>query len=189
LPPNDEYPDAPDGADTLKEGIAFQRHVHRILNPWGFTTWDHDDKRLQYTLGENPQGFEIKLDKRCFSRDPAKNPTGRLSIEIAEKTRRANADWIDSGILRTDNSWLYVQGNYEIVFVFPKNWLLRFYCAKVTPADCHEHNGTVRKFYIPLTTALVGAALVLDDAGRAHGKDKNGQWTLERLDASVPASS
>ena len=121
------YPDAPAKRNTLREGEAYQTFVRQILNRWGFTLWHHESKGLQYSIGENPQGFEIKLDTRCFSHDPTKNPTNRLSIEVAEKTRRQNPEWIPSGILRNDNAWIYVQGNYAITFIFAKNWLLRFF--------------------------------------------------------------
>jgi hypothetical protein len=158
-PPSDEYPDAPNGADTKKEGEDYQEFVRKLLNPWGITIWNWKDKKQQFAFGENPQGFEIKLDMRCTETD-------RLSIEVQEKTRRNNRDWINSGILRNDNSWIYVQGNYQIIFVFAKNWLRRFYDAKVTPADIHESHGTVRKFYLPMKTARMMAALVIDGDGR-----------------------
>lgn len=164
MPPSDHYPDAPNRADTLKDADAFQEHVRRILNPWGITIWNFAHKHEQYTIGENPQGCEIKLDRRCTE-------TGRLSIEIQEKTRRDSPTWINSGILRNDNSWLYVQGNYEIVFVFAKNWLVRWYESKVVEADIHESYGTVRKFYLPLKTAMICAALVLDGNGQRKPHD------------------
>ena len=105
-------------------------------------------------------------------------PTGRLSIELQEKSRKAGERWIDSGILRQDNSWLYVQGNYEIIFIFAKNWLLRVYHTTVAPEDIREFNGTVRKFYLPLEHALLGAGLVVNGDGSPLRKDEKGQWRL-----------
>jgi hypothetical protein len=153
-----EYPDAPQGRRTLKEGKKYEEFVRKLINPWGITMWHHEDKLLQWKVGENRQGCEIKLDNRCTD-------TGRLSIEIAEKTLRTK-EWVASGIMRQDNSWLYIQGNYQIVFVFSKSWLIRYYEQKVTPADTEEHNGTVRKFYLPLQVAKMCAALVLDGEGK-----------------------
>lgn len=173
-----DYPDAPHGTRTRAVGEKYQEFVRKLLNPWGVTLWHLNDKGLQYSLGENPQGFEIKFDQRCFSRNPDMNCTNRLSIEVQEKTRVANSTWVNSGILREDNSWMYVQGNYEIVFVFAKNWLRRIYHLKITPEDIHESHGTVRKFYLKIEHALLGAALVLNGDGSPLRKDEKGQWRL-----------
>lgn len=158
MPPNDRYPDAPHGIDTAAEGDKFQEFVRGLLNPWGVTIWNFQDKQQQFTIGENAQGCEIKLDAGCVK-------YGHLSIEIGEKTKLTNWEWVPSGILRQDNSWLYVQGCYEIVFVFAKNWLLRWYKEKVVEDDIHEWR-TVKKFYIPIRTAKIMAALVLDGNGK-----------------------
>ena len=179
-PPNERYPDAPQGMDTVRAGDRYQEFVRRLLNPHGIAHWHFQGQGEQYTFGENRQGHEIKLDERCFSRNPEKipAPTGRLSIEVQEKTRRENNGWVDSGILRADNSWLYVQGNYEIVFVFAKNWLRRVYHTTITPEDIVQHNGTVRKFYLSIEAALLGAALVLDGDGTPLRRDEKGRWRL-----------
>lgn len=166
-----DYPDAPQGADTRQEGEKFQEFIRQLLNPWGLTMFHFSDKWSQYNIGENPQGCEVKLDKRCTD-------TQRLSIEIREKTRASNQQWRESGILRADNSWLYVQGNYHIVFVFAKTWLQLYYEKKITSSDIKESHGTVQKFYIPLHVAMKGAALVLDGNGnrlRQLPMDQDGQ--------------
>jgi hypothetical protein len=36
----------------------------------------------------------------------------------------------------------------------------------------------VRKFYLPVTSALLGAALVLHGDGKPLRKDEKGQWRL-----------
>ena len=178
-PPRD-YPDAPERRNTLREGQKYQEFVRKLLNPLGIAHWHYDDREQQYLIGENRQGHEIKLDARCFSRDPDKlpPPTGRLSIEVQEKSRKARSEWTDAGILREDNSWLYVQGNYEIIFVFAKNWLRRVYHTTVAPEDIREFNGTVRKFYLPIEHALLGAGLVANGDGSPLRKDEKGQWRL-----------
>jgi hypothetical protein len=181
------YPDAPDGRDTLDEGQKYQEFVKRVLNPWGIVHHHFQDKKQQYAFGENRQGHEIKLDERCFSYEPErrrKKPTNRLSIEVQEKGLRTNMEWIDSGILCRDNSWLYIQGNYEIIFVFAKNWLRRVYNETIAPEDIFEFNGTVRKFYLKLSHAMVGATLILRVMDRSKWigeplrKDEKGQWRL-----------
>jgi hypothetical protein len=153
-----DYPDAPDERDTLREGQAYEDFVARLLAPWGITMHHFRDKTRQCAIGENPQGCEIKLDGPCTR-------TGRLSIELEEKRERAQLAWRPSGILRRDNTWLYVQGNYRIVFVFAKIWLLNFYLKNIGDADIEAARGTIRKFYLPLSEALANAALTIDGNG------------------------
>jgi N6-adenosine-specific RNA methylase IME4 len=81
-----------------------------------------DSKKFQYEIGENLQGFEIKYDARCTG-DRGTLATNQLSIEIAEKTKDSNLNYIDSGIYRNDNSWLYIQGNYMMFWIFSKRIL------------------------------------------------------------------
>lgn len=129
--------------------MEFQDFVCDVLGNEGFVLQNYVSKKWQFDKGENRQGFEIKLDNRCTE-------TGRLSIEIAEKSRVSNSAWMKSGIYRDDNSWLYVQGNYNVLFVFAKNWLVRYHQTK--KPDEHESHGTVRKFYLPMSTAEFAAA-------------------------------
>ena len=62
--------------------------------------------------------------------------------------------------MRDDNAWLYIQGNYEALFLFAKNWLRRYYIEK--RPELHESHGTVRKFYVPLPVARTYAVKVFD---------------------------
>ena len=146
--PEPIYPDAKTPT-SFSDGMEFQDFVVDILAEDGIVLQNYVSKKWQFEKGENRQGFEIKLDNRCTE-------TGRLSIEIAEKSRSSNSEWVNSGIYRDDNSWLYVQGNYRVLFAFAKNWLVRFHQAK-KPAE-HESGGTVRKFYLPLNIAETAAA-------------------------------
>ena len=67
------------------------RFAHIILQ-------NMSSQKYQFNIGENLQGFEIKLDTRCTE-------TGRMSIEVAEKSRADSTKWTPSGIYREDNSW------------------------------------------------------------------------------------
>lgn len=110
-------------------------------------------KLYQLKVGENLQGFEIKYDERCTD-------TGRLSIEVAEKSRNdSNLRWTPSGIFRDDNTWLYIQGNYNVIYVFAKNWLIRWHNLKKPKIDSKK--GTIRTFYLPFRIADIMAAKVL----------------------------
>ena len=141
--------------NTFQRGLEYQDFVCELLARHHIVLQNIASKRFQFEVGENLHGWEIKLDRPCTE-------TGRLSIEIAEKSRAAMPNWTPSGIYREDNSWLYIQGNYELVFLFAVNWLRRYYEQRVAEADVHEAFGTVRKFYLPLDAACVGAIKFFD---------------------------
>lgn len=150
------YPQRNSGhADSLEVGHEFQDFVCTELSKCGIILQNLSSRRYQFDIGENLQGFEIKLDSPCTR-------TGRLSIEIAEKVSGQSRVWAPSGINRGDNCWLYVQGNYERLFIFQTK-LLRLlqkrasYVLDEWPRD----NPTVRKFYLPLADAEKYAARVL----------------------------
>lgn len=146
------YPTAP-RKTTFSEGLEFQDFVCDCLARRHIILQNHCSKKYQLDVGENLQGFEIKLDTRCTE-------TGRLSIEIAEKSDARFSSWTPSGIYRNDNAWLYIQGNYEVIFIFAVNWLRRYHAAK-RPQE-HESYGTVRKFYISVREATICAVKVID---------------------------
>ena len=144
------YPDAL-CQTSFADGIEFQDFVCERLARDSIILQNFASKKYQLCRGENLQGWEIKLDSRCLD-------TGRLSIEIAEKSKRDNGNWVDSGIFRGD-SWLYIQGNYQRLWVFGTKQLQRYFQQK-KPEICESH-GTVRKFYIQLPTANAIALRVL----------------------------
>jgi len=77
-------------------------------------------RKYQYSVGENLQGIEIKFDDKY-------NKTGNLYIEVKEKSNPKNINYINSGIYRNDNSWIYLIGNYEEIFIFGKSHLKLIY--------------------------------------------------------------
>lgn len=153
MSPHDE-PHYPDGIrpTLFQEGLEFQDFVCVTLaQKNGWIIQNYGSKRFQIERGENVQGFEIKLDRRCHD-------TGRLSIEIAEKSRAANCAWVNSGIYRSDNTLFYIQGNEQEFFIFPKKYLIHYFEKYNPPID--KSHPTVRKFYIPLSSARALAAQV-----------------------------
>lgn len=48
--------------------------------------------------------------------------TGNLWIEVEHRVHTEEA-YYAGGILRSDNSWLYAIGNYEILYIFPVKYL------------------------------------------------------------------
>jgi hypothetical protein len=137
------YHDSP-VCDSFEKGLVFQDFVCLELARRNIYVQNLASKRFQLEVGENLQGFEIKLDNLCTK-------TGRLAIEVAEKSQRSVSSWTPSGIMREDNSILYIQGNYDCFWVFAKNWLRR-YLAEKSP-EVIEFNGTIRRFFLDLQTA------------------------------------
>lgn len=149
--PDPIYPNAKTKT-SFQDGMEFQDFVCCVLAQSGIVLQNLASKRWQFEVGENLQGFEIKLDNRCTE-------TKRLSIEIAEKARAENYTWVPSGIFRNDNSWLYIQGNESVLFIFQKSLLCKFF--EQRKPEVSESFGTVRKFYLPMMKAEEMAAKTL----------------------------
>jgi len=103
--------------DKLDEGQKFENHVKRVFFERFAINLDFTGKDNQNKIGETLQGIEVKFDNRF-------KETGNLYIEVAEKTNADNPEFIKSGIFRDDNTWLYVIGNYKVLYIFAKKTLL-----------------------------------------------------------------
>ena len=71
---------------------------------------------FQVKSGENMMGVEIK-------RDNLWRKSGNFYIETAEK-HNVNGNFVPSGIMRQDNTWLYVIGDERTFYVLPKKALV-----------------------------------------------------------------
>ena len=101
----------------LESGLLYQDFV--VDAAWhllGLAIVQYSSKAYQQSVGESRTGVEIKHDEK-FSE------TGNLWIEIEEKASQRPGPYVQSGIYRVDNCWLYVIGNYDIIFFFSKRWL------------------------------------------------------------------
>ncbi|MFY8248365.1 MAG: hypothetical protein ACOVJ5_01550 [Gloeomargaritales cyanobacterium] len=108
----------------LEKGLQFQDFVTDILiKELGISLSSYSSREYQNVKGENKQGFEIKFDDKYII-------TGNLYIEISEKANENNLKYIDSGIFRNDNTWLYIIGNYNELFIFSKKYLILMYESK-----------------------------------------------------------
>lgn len=138
ISPRVVYPDAKH-KDPFEMGLEFQDFVCVLLAKHGIILQNIVSKKHQIDTGENLQGFEIKLDTRWTD-------TGRLSIEIAEKSSATRKEFVPSGIYRNDNSWLYIQGNYDGLFIFPKKTLILLHKTQRFP---EKEMPTIKTFYLP----------------------------------------
>lgn len=105
-------------AKCLEKGLLFQDFIMNLfMKELGIPISNFSSKKYQYKVGENIQGIEIKFDDRY-------KDTNNIYIETKEKSNPNNLKFVISGIYRDDNSWLYVIGNYNEVFVFGKSHLV-----------------------------------------------------------------
>jgi len=103
-------------AEKLQEGLQFQDVVTRELYKRGIVVVGYASRRFQINKGENMLGAEIKRDGNF-------RETGNLYIEVAEKSHPDNTDYIPSGIMRNDNSWLFVIGDEMTIYIFSTLYL------------------------------------------------------------------
>ena len=102
--------------EKLQQGLYFQDYVVELLYKNGIPLISYSSKEYQNMIGENKAGIEIKNDMNF-------RKTGNLYIEIAEKSKAENERFVKSGIYRNDNTWLYLIGDKETVFVLSKKQL------------------------------------------------------------------
>ena len=98
----------------------FQDFVSIELMTKGMVLSNMSSQKYQNEKGENLQGFEIKYDRNF-------RKTGNLYIEVAEKSDPDNYRFIESGIFRNDNSWIYLVGDYNGFYLMQKKILKAIY--------------------------------------------------------------
>jgi len=107
----------------LKEGLYYQDVVVEKLYEMGIPLISYSSKEFQHMIGENKAGIEIKNDQKFRN-------TGNFYIEIAEKSNPNNEYFVKSGIYRDDNTWLYIIGDMEGIYIFSKKQLKLLYQSK-----------------------------------------------------------
>lgn len=115
----------------------------------------YGSRRWQNEHGESASGIEIKLDLNI-------QKTGNLYIEVAEKSSAELRDYTPSGILRRDNTWLYLIGDYEQAFLFSKTQLQMVYADEKrwgVRGIRRRQTPTSIGFTFPVKSALNGACI------------------------------
>lgn len=102
--------------DKLQQGLEFQDVATAALYQRGIVVVGYASRRFQNERGENMLGAEIKRDGKF-------RQTGNLYIETAEKAHPDNPHYVPAGIRREDNSWLYVIGDEQTLFIFSTKYL------------------------------------------------------------------
>jgi hypothetical protein len=110
-------------ADKLEQGLQFQDFATRELYKRGIVVVGYASRRWQNEKGENMLGAEIKRDGEFRN-------TGNLYIEIAEKSHPDKPNYTPSGIMRDDNSWLFVIGDEQTLYIFSTVYLRKLIKAR-----------------------------------------------------------
>lgn len=130
--------------ECLEMGKEFQDFISvLLLKEIGISLSGMSSKKYQTSVGENLQGIEIKFDNKF-------KLTNNVYIEVKEKSDPNNAVYVDSGIYRKDNTWIYIIGDYNTVFIFGKEHLKLM----------HKSN----KYHQVTTPTSVGFLVPLSDA-------------------------
>jgi hypothetical protein len=146
------YPDSKN-KNAFEDGLRFQDFaVEQLARRYGFIIQLYSSRHYQFNHGESVQRCEFKLDKRFIE-------TGRLSIEVAERTA-LDKQWVSSGIYSATLPVFYVQGNHDQFFVFDRRWLARYHQQKLKGK--YEEKPTIRTFYMPIDTAEEYSLLSID---------------------------
>ena len=135
----------------LEEGQEFEDFVYNLLYKEGIPVVGFNSQKYQFAKGENMAGIEIKHDKIY-------EKTGNIYIETAEKRYPDNPEYEPSGINRGDNSWLYLIGDYNIIYIFPVKYLKMW---QNTDRFVRKEIETSQGYLIPKNVAEKGAIKIL----------------------------
>ncbi len=142
----------------LESGMRYQDFVVDAAYQAGFVIVQYGSKAYQMSVGESRTGVEIKNDEKFAS-------TGNLWVETAEKATQRDGPYVPAGIYSSGDWWLYVMGDYDTIFFFPRNMLQRLDKAQKNNHDLYRHldnnTGTSQGFLFPEKDAHVYAALIL----------------------------
>lgn len=166
-----------------KQGDDFAVFVAAELERFGLIVGLYSTQREQYEIGESRMGLEIKFDDLLAQ-------TGNVYIEMYEKTRSTNKEYVEAGILRCDNTLLYGIGNHREFYIFGKRTLRRVYEAfdrrmVPPPADkafVRRETPTSKGFTLQRSVAVSWAERTFKANPDGHWFDPQGATWSFRLD-------
>lgn len=132
--------------EKLEEGLEFQDFV---IDNIDIPIIVYASRKYQENNGESKCGIEIKHDM-LFRK------TGNLYIETAEKSNATNINFVQSGIYRKDNTWLWIIGDYKTVYFLAKEQLIALDKYVIDGKDVFHHviNETSMGFLLPIEYAI-----------------------------------
>lgn len=141
------------GNEKYELALQYQDWVCDILlKECGIFVGQYSSRKYQFEKGESQAGYEIKHDMLMAT-------TRNMFIEVAEKRKATNSIWVPSGIFREDNSWMYVIGDYNEIFIFSKQQLRRIISSEKLREKHHMEykeirRGTSQGYTYPIEVAL-----------------------------------
>lgn len=103
----------------LKDSHAFEVYIDWLFRKQGIDIGLYYGKEQQYHMGETAAGIEIKYDKRSAE-------TGNYYIEYQERMH-SGSQWVESGILKQDDTKFYLLGTIDKFVIFERSWLMGYY--------------------------------------------------------------
>lgn len=105
----------------LQEAFLFENYIaEKIKFDFDLDIEPFLTSEGQYELGENALGIEIKNDKLI-------KKYGNIYVEYQEKADAKGYLYVDSGILKNDNTKYFLIGDYDEFFIARKSVLLNIY--------------------------------------------------------------
>lgn len=121
-----------------KAGSLYQDFIVDLAWSQGLAITLYSSEEYQKGIGESRTGAEIKYDRQYAK-------TGNIYIEVAEKARPRPGNYAPAGIYAPKrNTWLYIIGDYNIVFLFLKKILILL-----------DKNGRYRRVEKPTSQAFL----------------------------------
>lgn len=114
-------------------GSLYQDILARELIKVGIFIQCHTSNLFQKCYGENPQGIECKHDSKI-------SKTGNIYFETSAINRK-HTEFIEGGIEKQDNAWLYVIGNGRECWIFAKCQLKALYRKVRNNPDIYREKG------------------------------------------------
>ena len=109
--------------EKLQMAFDFEQYIYKLFSEKGVDLGEYTTPDGQYS-GENEMGVEIKNDTLI-------KRTGNIYIEYMEKSKASNWVYVDSGILKDDNTKYLLIGDYDAFWIFRKERLVEIFKEEV----------------------------------------------------------
>ena len=163
----------------LQESFDFENHIAKLLSEqYGLVLNPYLTPEGQYTEGENELGIEIKNDRLI-------EKYGNAYIEYAEKSKGTNTSYVNSGILKADNSIYFLIGTVDRFYIFRKTRLVQifkeenelFKQAKSSPRHVlFKETPTSRGYVYPIKYAVNDTITIDEMVGEIKARLKGDQF-------------
>lgn len=162
--------------EKLQMGFSFENYIADLIA----TRYDIDLGQYltpegQYELGENALGIEIKNDTLI-------SKYGNVYIEFQEKSKSSNEQFVNSGILKTDDCRYWLIGTCEKFYIFRKQRRVDIFNEEIYRAQHQmpsargikfKQISTSRGFVYPIVNAIQNQDTLTMDEMMAEIKKKH----------------